>query len=68
MPDKPLEAVIVGYYDGQQLIYAAKMRNGFVPRLGRGVWQKLKGLEIADCPFATYWRRNAQSFRSLARE
>ena len=48
----PLDAVIVGYYAGDKLIYAAKVRNGFVPRLRRDVWQKLKGLEIATCPFA----------------
>jgi ATP-dependent DNA ligase len=42
--------VIVGYYEGENLIYAAKVRNGFVPRLRREVWQRLKGLEIADCP------------------
>ncbi|MCE3242412.1 MAG: dependent ligase, partial [Deltaproteobacteria bacterium] len=48
----PLDAVIVGHYDGDKLIYAAKVRNGFVPRLRRDVWQKLKGLEIASCPFA----------------
>ena len=28
-PDNPLDAVIVGYYDGDKLIYAAKVRNGF---------------------------------------
>jgi ATP-dependent DNA ligase len=43
---------MVGYYEGDQLLYSAKVRNGFVPRLRREVWQKLKGLEIADCPFA----------------
>lgn len=48
----PLDAVIVGYSEGDQLHYAAKMRNGFVPRLRRVVWQKLKGLETATCPFA----------------
>ena len=36
------DAVIVGYYDGEKLIFAAKVRNGFVPRLRREVWQKLK--------------------------
>jgi DNA ligase D-like protein (predicted ligase) len=51
-PGNPLDSVIVGYYKGDQLLYAAKVRNGFVPRLRREVWQKLTGLEIADCPFA----------------
>jgi bifunctional non-homologous end joining protein LigD len=34
------------------LIYAAKVRNGFVPRLRRQVAQRLSALEIDDCPFA----------------
>ena len=50
-PGNPLDAVIVGYYDADKLLYAAKVRNGFVPRLRREVWQKLKRLEIATCPF-----------------
>jgi ATP-dependent DNA ligase len=39
--------LIVGFYVGDKLIYAAKVRNGFVPRLRREVWEKLKGLTIA---------------------
>lgn len=42
-PGNPLDAVIIGYYEGEKLIYAAKVRNGFVPRLRRDVWEKLKG-------------------------
>jgi bifunctional non-homologous end joining protein LigD len=51
-PGNPLDAVIVSYYDVDKVIYSAKVRNGSVPRLRREVWQKLKGLETADCPFA----------------
>ena len=51
-PDNPLDALIVGYYEGDNLIFASKVRNGFVPRLRREVWRKLKGLEMATCPFA----------------
>jgi len=50
-PGNPLDAVIVGYYDDQKLIYAAKVRNGFVPRLRREVFTELKPLETAECPF-----------------
>ena len=66
-PGNPLDAVIVGYYDGDKLIYAAKVRNGFVPRLRREVWQKLKGLEIASCPFANLPEKKRTQF-SLTRE
>src|SRR5262249_777272 len=40
------------YYEGERLLYAGKVRNGFVPQLRREVAAKLKGLEIDSCPFA----------------
>jgi hypothetical protein len=40
------------YYEGSKLIYAAKVRNGFVPQLRREVAQRFKGLQIDICPFA----------------
>jgi bifunctional non-homologous end joining protein LigD len=51
-PGNPFDALIVGYYEGDKLIYVGKVRNGFVPKLRREVFQKLKGLEIGTCPFA----------------
>jgi DNA ligase D-like protein (predicted ligase) len=66
-PGNPLDAVIVGYYDGGKLIYAAKVRNGFVPRLRRDVWQTLKRLEIGACPFANLPEKKRTQF-SLTRE
>jgi ATP-dependent DNA ligase len=45
--------LIVGYYDDeQQLLYAAKIRNGFVPLVRREVASRFKRLEIDACPFA----------------
>ena len=52
VPSDPFESLIVGYYKGDKLIYVAKVRNGFVPRVRREVARRLKGLEIPDCPFA----------------
>ena len=66
-PGNPLDAVIVGYYDGGKLIYVAKVKNGFVPQLRRDVWQKLKPLEIASCPFANLPEKKPTQF-SLTRE
>jgi DNA ligase D-like protein (predicted ligase) len=66
-PGNPLDAMIVGYYEGDKLIYAAKVRNGFVPRLRRDVWQKLNGLEIASCPFTNLPEKKRTQF-SLTRE
>jgi bifunctional non-homologous end joining protein LigD len=44
--------LIVGYYEGENLLYVAKVRNGFVPQLRREVASRFKGLEIDACPFA----------------
>jgi ATP-dependent DNA ligase len=51
-PANPFDALIVGYYEAEQLLYAAKVRNGFVPQLRREVATRFKGLEIDTCPFA----------------
>ena len=67
-PGDPLDAVIVRYYDGDKLIYAAKIRNGFVPRLRRDVWRKLKGLEIATCPFANLPEKKRTQFSLTCEE
>ncbi len=50
-PGNPFDAVIVGYYEGDKLYYAAKVRNGFVPRVRQEVYQRFKGLETDTCPF-----------------
>ena len=51
-PGNPLDALIVGYYESDKLIFVSKVRNGFVPRLRREVWSKLKDLQTDTCPFA----------------
>jgi bifunctional non-homologous end joining protein LigD len=51
-PGDPLDAVIVGYYEGARLIYAAKVRNGFVPHIRREVARHFRELETEVCPFA----------------
>ena len=52
VPGNPIDSIIVGYYQDGRLLYAAKVRNGFVPHTWRAIAAKLKGLEIATCPFA----------------
>src|SRR5215831_15039638 len=52
VPDNPLDSIIVGYYQEGKLYYAAKVRNGFVPRTRWKVFQRIRGLEIDTCPFA----------------
>jgi len=42
------DSIIVGDYRGKDLVYVARVRNGFVPASRR---QLLKGLVIPKCPF-----------------
>jgi DNA ligase D-like protein (predicted ligase) len=51
-PGNPFDALIVGYYEGERLLYAAKVRNGFVPQLRREVANRFKRLQVDTCPFA----------------
>ena len=46
-----LDALIVGYYRGKDLTFAAKVRNGFVPASRRNVFAQLKPLIQTKCPF-----------------
>lgn len=46
-----VDSVIVGYYRGSDLVYVARVRNGFVPATRRQVFAKLQALEVATCPF-----------------
>jgi ATP-dependent DNA ligase len=50
-PGNPFDALIIGYYEGAELKFAAKVRNGFVPHLRREVFQRLKSLTTTKCPF-----------------
>jgi len=46
-----IDSLIVGYYDGDTLIYVARTRNGFVPASRRQVFSKLVHLATPTCPF-----------------
>jgi hypothetical protein len=47
-----LDFIIVGFYRGRDLIYVARVRNGFVPASRRQLFEKLRPLVIPECPFA----------------
>ena len=49
---RTFDALIVGYYEGDRLMYVARTRNGFTPALRDQLFRKFHGLEIRDCPFA----------------
>src|SRR6266403_2614392 len=45
------DSLIIGYYDGDNLMYVARTRNGFVPASRRRGFSKLKHLVTPACPF-----------------
>ena len=47
-----IDSLVVGYYEGSQLRFAAKVRAGFTPHLRRDVHAKLEPLHVRACPFA----------------
>jgi len=54
-------------YREDRLIYAGKVRNGFVPHLRRQVASQLRGLETDTCPFANLPERKRTQW-ALTRE
>jgi ATP-dependent DNA ligase len=47
-----VDSLVVGFYRGKDLIYAARVRAGLVPALRREVFERLKSLKAPKCPFA----------------
>ena len=47
-----VDALVVGFYRGKDLIYASRVRAGLVPATRRIVFDKIKHLKIPACPFA----------------
>jgi bifunctional non-homologous end joining protein LigD len=45
------DALIFGYYDGKNFMYAGRTRNGFTPKLRAELMKKFKPIEVLDCPF-----------------
>src|SRR6185369_15029500 len=64
-------ALIVGYYESGKLLYASKVRNGFVPLVRREVAARLTGLRADTCPFTnlpekkrTMWALRREEMKS----
>jgi bifunctional non-homologous end joining protein LigD len=49
---RAFDALIFGYYQGEQLLYVARTRNGFNPSSREKLFKHFKGLETPKCPFA----------------
>ena len=56
---KNFDALVIGYYEGGKLMYAARTRNGFTPASRAELFKKIKPLEIADCPFVNLPEKKA---------
>jgi DNA ligase D-like protein (predicted ligase) len=46
------DAIIIGFYRGADLIYAGRVRAGFVPASRREVFAQIKALTTLTCPFS----------------
>jgi DNA ligase D-like protein (predicted ligase) len=55
---KNFDSLIVGYYESDDLIYVARVRNGFVPALRVKVFERIRKLEIKTCPFSNLPQRD----------
>jgi hypothetical protein len=47
-----VDSLVVGFYRGKDLIYAARVRAGLVPATRREVFERIKQLKTPKCPFA----------------
>jgi DNA ligase D-like protein (predicted ligase) len=47
-----IDSLVVGFYRGEDLVYAARVRAGLVPATRREVFERLKHLKTSKCPFA----------------
>jgi bifunctional non-homologous end joining protein LigD len=45
------DSIVVGYYEGRQLLYVARIRNGFTPASRAALFKHFRGLERQSCPF-----------------
>jgi bifunctional non-homologous end joining protein LigD len=53
------DALVFGYYENGKLVYAARTRNGFTPKLRADLMKKFKPLVTETCPFSTLPEKKA---------
>ncbi len=54
-----LDSIVIGFYRGKELHYAARVRAGFVPATRRQVFNQIKHLETKKCPFVNLPEKEA---------
>jgi DNA ligase D-like protein (predicted ligase) len=53
------DALVIGVYSGEDLMFAARVRAGFVPASRREVFDRIRHLRIDKCPFANLPEKSA---------
>ena len=53
------DAIIIGFYRGKDLVFAARVRAGFVPASRRDVYERIKDLKVSKCPFVNLPQKDA---------
>ena len=48
---RTFDALVLGYYEGDRLMYVARTRNGFTPAIRQRLFKQLRTLETSECPF-----------------
>jgi bifunctional non-homologous end joining protein LigD len=54
-----LDSIVIGFYKGKDLYYAARVRAGFVPATRRQVFTQIRHLETKKCPFVNLPEKDA---------
>jgi ATP-dependent DNA ligase len=54
-----VDALVVGFYRGKDLIYTGRVRAGFVPATRKEVFAKIKHLKTDKCPFSNLPEKEA---------
>jgi bifunctional non-homologous end joining protein LigD len=54
-----VDSIVVGFYKSKDLYYAARVRAGFVPSTRRKVFDAIKHLQTAKCPFVNLPEKEA---------
>ncbi len=49
---RTFDALVLGRYEGECLVYVARTRVGFTPASRERLMERLRPLEIPECPFA----------------
>jgi ATP-dependent DNA ligase len=57
-----IDSLIVGYYRGEDLLYVARVRAGFVPAARRAVFAKIRGLVSPTMPFTNLPEKGPSRF------